>query len=166
MTRKDRLEKTLKGETVDRPPVNFYEIGGFLVNPADSDPYNIYHAPDWQSLLRLAEEETDVIRMINTRTTPRDPAVRDRHIAVRTWEEGESRFKETVIQCGNGRSLREVTRRDAGIDTVWTLEHLLKSEADIEAWLELPEELFFCDYDVSSHVEEERKLGDRGIVFV
>jgi len=72
MTRKDRLEKTLKGETVDRPPVNFYEIGGFLVNPADSDPYNIYHAPDWQPLLRLAEEETDVIRMIKTRTTPRE----------------------------------------------------------------------------------------------
>lgn len=166
MTRKERLEKTLKGEAVDRPPVNFYEIGGFLVKPDDSDPYNIYQAPDWQPLLRLAEEETDVIRMIKTRAIPRDPAARDRHISVRTWEEGRSRYKETSIRCGNGRLLREVTRRDADVDTVWTLEHLLKDEADIEAWLELPDDLFLCDYDVSVHVEEELKLGGRGIVMV
>ena len=29
MTRRDRLMATLKGETVDRPPVSFYEITGF-----------------------------------------------------------------------------------------------------------------------------------------
>ena len=41
MTRRERLMATLRGETVDRPAVNFYEIGGFLVNPDDPDEYNI-----------------------------------------------------------------------------------------------------------------------------
>ncbi len=37
MTRRERLMATLKGEAVDRPAVNFYEIGGFLINPNDLD---------------------------------------------------------------------------------------------------------------------------------
>ena len=166
MTRKERLWRTLRGEAVDRPAVNFYEIGGFLVQPEDSDPYNIYHSPDWQPLLRLAEESTDLIRMIKPRTAFRHADLRARHVAVRTWEEGRSRFKETAIRGGGGRVLREVTRRDADVDTVWTLEHFLKDEADAAAWLELPDELFACDCDVSLHLQEEVRLGERGIVMV
>ena len=59
MTRRERLMATLRGEPVDRPAVSFYEIGGFPIDPADPDPYNIYNAPDWQPLLQLAEEHTD-----------------------------------------------------------------------------------------------------------
>jgi len=151
---------------VDRPAVNFYEIGGFLVRPEDPDPYNIYHSPDWQPLLRLAEDETDLIRMIKPRTVFRHADLRARHVAVRTREEGHSRFKETAIRCGGGRVLREVTRRDADVDTVWTLEHFLKDETDAAAWLELPDELFVCDCDASLHLQEEVRLGDRGIVMV
>ena len=62
MTRRERLMATLRGETVDRPAVNFYEIGGFLVNPDDPDEYNIYNSPSWRPLLDLAEEKTDIIR--------------------------------------------------------------------------------------------------------
>jgi len=38
MTPKERLIATLKGEKVDRPPVSFYEIGGFVLMPSAS-PY-------------------------------------------------------------------------------------------------------------------------------
>ena len=65
MTGRERLMATLRGEPVDRPAVSFYEIGGFQVDPADPDPYNIYNSPDWQPLLRLAEECTDLIRMMS-----------------------------------------------------------------------------------------------------
>jgi hypothetical protein len=63
VTRRERLLATLRGRPVDRPAVSFYEIGGFAVDPSDPDPFNIYNAPDWQPLLRLAEEQTDLIRM-------------------------------------------------------------------------------------------------------
>ena len=65
MTRRERLMATLRGEPVDRPAVSFYEIGGFRIDPADPDPYNIYNSPDWQPLLQLAEEHTDIIRMMS-----------------------------------------------------------------------------------------------------
>ena len=45
MTRLERLMATLRGEPVDRPPVSFYEIGGFQIDPTDPDPYNIYNSP-------------------------------------------------------------------------------------------------------------------------
>ena len=65
MIRRERLMATLRGEPVDRPAVNFYEIGGFTVDPADRDSYNIYNSPDWQPLLELADEHTDIIRMMS-----------------------------------------------------------------------------------------------------
>jgi len=40
MTRRERLMATLRGEPVDRPALNFYEIGGFQVDPSDPDQFN------------------------------------------------------------------------------------------------------------------------------
>lgn len=37
MTRRERLMATLRGEAVDRPAVNFYEVGGFMVDTEDPD---------------------------------------------------------------------------------------------------------------------------------
>ncbi len=45
---------TLRGESVDRPAVSFYEIGGWKPDPDDADPYNVYNAPSWRPLLELA----------------------------------------------------------------------------------------------------------------
>jgi len=39
MTRRERLMATLRGEPVDRPAVNFYEIGGFAIDPSDPDEF-------------------------------------------------------------------------------------------------------------------------------
>jgi hypothetical protein len=63
MTRRERLMATLQGRAVDRPAVNFYEVGGFAVDPADPDPFNVYNDPSWRPLLQLAEERTDLVRM-------------------------------------------------------------------------------------------------------
>ncbi len=159
MTRKERLMATLAGRAVDRPAVNFYEIGGFVVNPADPDPYNIYHSPDWQPLLKLAEEQTDLIRMMKVKSLLKNQP------AVRTWEEGRSRFTKTTLLIA-GKEYTSLTRRDADIDTIWHLEHLLKSEEDVEAWLTLPQDFFDCTYDVTPHLEQEALLGDKGMVMM
>ena len=61
MTRRERLMATLRGEPVDRPAVNLYEVGGFDVDPTDPGEFNVYNSPDWKPLLQLAEEQTDLI---------------------------------------------------------------------------------------------------------
>ena len=49
---------TLRGEPVDRPPVSFYELGGFQIDPADADPYGCALSPltlrNYQTMLELA----------------------------------------------------------------------------------------------------------------
>ena len=62
--------------------------------------------------------------------------------------------------------MTSLTRRSPDVDTVWTIEHLLKSTDDLKAYLELPDEVFAEEIDVTSLIEEDRKLGERGIVMV
>ena len=78
MTRRERLMATLRGEAVDRPAVSFYEIGGWKLDPDNvDDPFNIYSGPGWRELIRLAEEETDLIRMMHPTRTPSPENCRD-----------------------------------------------------------------------------------------
>ena len=163
---------TLRGEPVDRPPVSFYEIGGFQIDRFDSDPYNVYNSPDWQPLIELAEEHTDIIRLMSP--------VRDRSIDPTgsafggRWHEyfredaqddGETRVTRTQLTVA-GRTLTQVTKREREVNTVWTVEPLLKNPADIEAYLTVPDEAFTERIDVTPLEAEEAALGERGIVMV
>ncbi len=172
LSRRERLMTTLRGGTVDRPAVNFYEIGGFKVDPHDPDPYNIYNSPDWQPLLQLAEEETDIIRLMSpVRARSIDPtgsaggAVRREFFADESWEEGFCRFSRTTVKVA-GRTMTQLTRRDRDLDTVWTIEHLLKDTDDLQAYLTIPDEAFTETIDIAPLLAEEAALGDRGIVMV
>ncbi len=164
MTRRERLMATLRGQAVDRPAVNFYEISG-LENVSDSDPYNIYSDPSWRPLIDMAAEFTDriVMRGVEFKNEPPDPVAPLTHTEVR--DEGRSRFWTTRVQAG-GRVLTSRSRRDADINTVWTTEHLLKDADDLRAWLDLPERPFGGEPDASPVVELEKKLGDSGIVMI
>ena len=62
--------------------------------------------------------------------------------------------------------MTSLTRRSPEVDTIWTVEHLLKSTEDLKAYLELPDEVFKEDVDVTSLIEEDKKLGERGIIMV
>ncbi len=172
MSRRERLMATLRGQPVDRPAVNLYEIGGFKVDPYDPDPYNVYNAPDWKPLLDMAEEGTDIIRLMSpVRTRSVDPTgaatgrARDSFFQEETWEADNCRFTRTTVTVA-GRTMTQATRRARELDTVWTTEHLLKSNDDVRAYLELPDDVFTETIDVSPLVAEEEELGDRGIVMV
>ncbi len=176
MTRRERLMATLRGEPVDRPAVNFYEIGGFDIDADDPDEFNVYHDPSWRPLLQLAEEHSDLIRMrspVRSRSyDPQDPAdqrqAADRLEDVRQvqeYVEDGCRCTRVTLRVG-GRTLTSATRRSPDLDTVWTTEHLLKDTDDLKAYLELPDELLIETVDVTPLVEEDRRLGDRGIVMV
>jgi hypothetical protein len=62
--------------------------------------------------------------------------------------------------------MTQTTRRDRDLDTVWTIEHLLKNTDDLKAYLQIPDEAFAESVDVSPLEAEEARLGDKGIVMV
>ncbi len=197
MSRRERLMATLCGKPVDRPAVNFYEVGGFQVDPSDPDELNVYNDPSWKSLLQLAEEQTDLIRMrspvksrshevisnkpdgdLPPRLATRDGAAgsyreesrpsqtgRDEFFKTTEYVEKGCHFTSTTLKIG-GRTMTALRRRSPEVDTVWTVEHLLKNPEDIKAYLELPDEIFAEDVDVTSLVEEDRELGESGIIMV
>lgn len=179
MTRRERLMATLRGESVDRPAVNFYEIGGFAIDPSDPDEFNVYNDPSWSGpggLLQLAEEQTDLIRMrspVRSRShevgvPPLDldaDSSHDEFFKVEKYTENGCRFNRVTVNVGN-RTLTSLMRRSPDVDTIWTLEPLLKNTDDLKAYLDLPNEIFTEQVNVSNLIEEDKKLGDRGIVMV
>ncbi len=164
---------TLRGEPVDRPAVSFYEIGGFSVDPDDPDGYNIYNSPAWRPLLSLARDHTDIIRLASPVRAQShlawagsDSAERRRqYVEEQTWEENNSRLTRLTYKIG-GRTLTSLSRRDREIDTVWVVEPLLKNAGDAELYLQLPDEVFGEVLSIERLEEEEKSLGDSGILMV
>ncbi len=172
MTRRERLLGILRNEPVDRHALSFYEIGGFAVDPDDPDEYNIYNSPSWKPLLELAERHTDIIRLVS-------PVRAQSHLSwagtsvethrefveVNKWEENNSRFIRLTYKFG-GKKLTSLSRRDKEIDTIWITEPLLKTTGDVKLFLNLPDELFDESLNISHLEEQEKQLGDKGIVMV
>ncbi len=175
MTRRERLLATLRGQPVDRPPVSFYEIGGLAMDPADPDPFNIYSDPSWHPLLKLAEEHTDLIRMRSpvrtqsheawTSESTGEKSIRAEFFQTEHFLDAGRRMTRTTLTIGD-RVMTSLTRRDPDMDTLWTVEHLLKSNEDVEAYLQLPNDVFVETIDVAPLIDEEQALGDRGIVMI
>lgn len=173
MTRRERLLATLNGQPVDRPAVSFYEIGGFCIDRKDPDVYNIYNAPSWQPLLDLAGEQTDIIRLVSPVRAQSHLAwagsdtagIRGKFIDERTWEDDRSRFTRLTYRVGD-KTLTTLSRRDRDIDTVWVVEPLLKTTDDVKLYLQIPQEVFGEVLDLGRLAEEERKVGDSGLVMV
>ena len=176
MTRRERLMRTLRGEQVDRPAVNFYEIGGFRIDPIDPDKFNVYNDPSWEPLLQLAEEQTDLIRMrspVRPRSheigilphKPKAKELQDEFFKVQEYQENECHFNRVTLKI-SGRIMTSLTRRSPDVDTAWTLEYLLRDIDDLKVFLQLPDEIFAEDVDVTGLAEEDENIGDSGVVMV
>jgi hypothetical protein len=166
VNRRERLTTTLRGQPVDRPAVCFYEINGLDQDENDPDPFNIYSHPSWKPLLELTRERTECVprRKIGFLDAPPDPLAE--LTDVETWTDAAgSRFTRRRVRAGK-RTLTSLTRRDPDVDTVWTLEHLVKDEEDFLAWLELPAREPGGEVDVAPVLAAERRLGDAGIVMI
>ena len=163
MTRRDRLMATLKGAPVDRPAVSFYEIGGWDISPND-DEFCVWNDPSWRPLERLAKEETDIIRMLGVGWHGGSDNGLSELTEVKKWRDGDSLFTTTTIHAP-GQTLTSRCRRDKDTQTTWTLEHLLKSDADVEAYLRLPEP-DIGEPVVADLLAQEEALGEAGIVSI
>ncbi|MGD8499350.1 MAG: uroporphyrinogen decarboxylase family protein, partial [Phycisphaerales bacterium] len=165
---------TLRGEPVDRPAVNFYEIGGFAIDPSDTDQFNVYNDPSWRPLLELAEQQTDIIRMRSPVKSRSHEVISDKSdggscrgefFTVETYTKDDYRSNRVTLKIGD-RSMTSLTRRGSEADTIWTVESLLKNTDDLKAYLELPDEVFAEELNTTGLIEEDQKLADRGIVMV
>lgn len=163
LTRRERLVATLQGKAVDRPAVSFYEIGGWKME-LDDDEFTVWNDPSWRPLVKMAHEKTDIIRMVAAGGKDDSDNGLSELVTCRNWHEGESRFTRTTIRAP-GRTLTSLARQDKDTQTVWTLEHLLKTIEDVKAYLQLPEPTI-GEVDVSGILAEERELGDAGIVSI
>lgn len=155
----------LRGEAVDRPPVNFYEINGLDEDQQNPDPYNIYSDPSWSPLIQLAREESDriVMRGIPFKVHTEDPLAA---LTTKTvWETEISRFEHTEIRAGS-HTLTQITRLDRDVNTTWFVKHLIESLADLEAYLSLPFNPDPGEPSYASFLKAEADLGDSGIVMV
>jgi hypothetical protein len=166
VTRRERLKATLDGRSVDRPPVSFYEIGGWRQNPGDPDPWNIYNGPGWRELADLAENHTDIMRFAGPIQHPHPDNAWGSFFTTGNWEKGGSRYSRTTLRIA-GRTMQSVARCDREVYTTWTVEHLLKDVDDVKAYLQLPPEVFLQgEIDVSNLFEEDKRLGDAGILLL
>jgi uroporphyrinogen-III decarboxylase len=165
MTRRERMLRTLRGESVDRPAVNFYEINGMTQNPDDPNPFNVFNDPSWRPILDLARERTDRIVMTGmpVRNTRPDPFGQ----ATESQSEGDETTQATVrtARIGN-RVLRARTRRNADMATTWSEEHFIKDVADLEAYLSLPEPELDIVANLAALESIEERVGDTGLAMI
>ena len=165
MNRRERLMATLRGETVDRPGVSFYEING-TEDTGNGDPYNIYSDPSWHPLIELAREKTDriVMRGVAYASVSPDPVGELSEADV--VEKDGSRFVTRRVDVA-GRTLTERTRRDEDVNTTWTEEHLLKDVDDLRAFLQIPTpDPKGTVRSTESVTKMEEELGNSGIVMI
>jgi len=165
MNRRERLLATLKGQTVDRPAVSFYELNGLDEQPNNADSFNIYSDPSWSPLIDLTRDKTDriVMRRVTVPGVLPDPIA---YVAQQvTTERNGSRRTVKTVAAGN-RTLTSRTRQDRDINTIWTEEHLLKDVEDLKAFLTLAPQSFDSVPDISPVLETEATLGDSGIVMI
>ena len=154
---------TLMGKPVDRPAVCFYEINGLDESPDPTDPFNIYSHPSWHPLAALAREHSDrIVRRSVSFIGGQEPL--SEHTRKQVWIEDGVRFTRTVINTAR-RTLTALTRQDPDVNTIWHVEHLLKDEDDVRAFLEIPP-AEIGKPDISGVLEAERMLGDTGIVMI
>ncbi len=166
MTRRERLMATIRGESVDRPPVSFYELNGLDENPHDPDPFNIYTDPSWHPLIELTRDKTDRIVMRDIQFAGLERDLIDNLAQLRIHENNTGRHVTKTINV-NGHVLTCRTRRDRDVNTIWTQEHLLKDVDDLRAFLEIPlPQVRPTDLITSSILQAEETLGDSGIVML
>lgn len=165
MNPRERLMATLRGEQVDRPPVSFYELNGLDENPDNNDPFNIYSHPSWRPLIDMTREKTDRIVMRGVAYSSIQPDPLKSISETETYLRDGTRFTIQRIRIG-GRTLTSRSRRDPDVNTVWTVEHLLKNLDDLRAFMEIPETSPVGTVDTEGIIQTEAALGDTGIVMI
>ncbi len=153
MDSRERLLRTLRRQPVDRVPISTYELVGW-----DADSWE-NRQPAYRGLMDLIREKTDCMYMLGL-GGPGPVAPR----TVREWDEGPHHFRREVLRTPRG-DLTTASRQDAGLNTVWRYERLLKSDEDVACFLSVPFEASEPDLAPFA-LAEARLAGGRGIPLI
>ena len=93
------------------------------------------------------------------------PGLHDSLFSSSVSMENGSRLYHTTLRVGK-RILTFIARRDPGLNTVWTVEPLLKDVDDLKAYLQIPGDYFQAEVDARSSATGRRRGWRRGIVMV
>ncbi|MHB1484043.1 MAG: uroporphyrinogen decarboxylase family protein [Saccharofermentanales bacterium] len=153
MNSRERLLKAINHEPVDHVPVSAYELVGWNENSWENNE------PSYKKLMDVIREYTDCIYMLNpgTRKIP-NPVSENKE-----WDENGSHYMKHIYRA-KGKELTSLYRSDPNLKTVWTLKHLLENIEDIDIYLSFPYEQ--PEFDMDYFYEEQRKLGDKGLMMV
>jgi uroporphyrinogen-III decarboxylase len=153
MTSRERLLAALRRQPVDRLPVSLYEFHPFGGCWAADEP-------SYRPLLEVQSRLGDAFVFVPTEAGwPGDPDT------VRTSEprDGSGADGRTVGTLETPRGpLTQVTRRDPGIATTWTLKRFIETREDIERFLSIP--YAFHPPDIARAKEIEAAVGNRGVL--
>ncbi len=155
MNSKERILAALRCKTPDRVPVSTYELDNAPVR-------NTWERrqPAFTKLMDFIEARCDLFLPSGIKWTDPD---QDKNLTVTARKEGIHTFKDIVWKTPKGDLVKK-TRADEGIGTVWTLEHFVKTDEDLERILSAP---FSAEKVSCAHLSEsEKMLGDRGVLFV
>jgi hypothetical protein len=127
--------------------------------PGDPDPLNIFSHPSWRPLLELTREESDriVMRRVAFKDVLPDPL--DEIAEVKQFSKDGSLYTLKTLKVGSC-VLTSRTRQDPDVNTVWTLEHLLKDVEDLELFLQVPFPEHASSIDPTPVWEAEEALGE------
>jgi len=156
MTGRERLLKAIKLESVDRVPVSTFPL---LPPPPGTESK---FSPELNDLLDYTYENTDLLfpwgyeLMANARENDL--------LEIKTWKEGSSTYKRTVLHTP-GKDLTSLERRDDSVNTNWLLEPLLKDVDDIDKYLSIPFELKKDERVFSEFERRKSFVGSRGIIY-
>jgi uroporphyrinogen-III decarboxylase len=153
MTSRERLSTTLRGEQADRVPVTMYEYSPHIDHWAS-------HEPSYAPLLELERKYGDsfVYAPVDCPILLGDP--NSLHGTEEKHADGTV-VNTTQIDTPAG-ALQTVTRRDPAMMTNWQVEPLIKSDADIERVLAIPDAP--SAVDPARLADLEGRVGDEGLL--
>ncbi len=116
-------------------------------------------------MIKLTKEKTDRIVMRSIPFLKEKKSLSEITNVTKYYDSLNSLHCITEIHTKNG-ILKQHTRQDLDVNTVWVVEHLLKDEDDVKTYLDLPHNFEIGVPDISSVIETEKELGDTGIVMI
>ncbi|MCM8767087.1 MAG: hypothetical protein NC917_04880 [Candidatus Omnitrophica bacterium] len=158
MTSKERIKTVLRGGYPDRVPVSLYKI-----NPFDNESFWAKHK-SFENLLNKAREIQDTFLFYRPKTGFFFSAPGS--IDLKIEETHDTPISTTVrltVETEYGPLTRTARTSNLSIHQ-WVVEPWIKREKDIHKFLSLP----YIPYqpDFSDFYEQEKKLGEKGIMVV
>ncbi len=158
MNSRERLLSTLAGRIPDQVPISTYELSGYNSQSFENND------PSYARLMDAIRCHTDCVCMWDPNSNERFAGSSfDAEIAKKVTRDEKAKTTTTVktVQTPGG-PLRQLTRVDDNIHTVWEVEHFCKTTEDVDRALSLPFEP--VNYDSKDYARIVDEVGDRGII--